>query len=260
MKQIPFHPKKSIIPAFMTPIGTFKVPGAEELNPALESEILRKMKSESGQTRSNVGGWHSDDDLFKWSPPAFQEFGEWVNSAVVRMVSTASATKRFKCQLNLSGWANVNGPGQYNANHNHPGCIWSGVYYVRVEDNKDDPLPNAGHLQFYDPRGSINMIQHPGKNMFGHVVNIRPSAGLLVVFPAWLYHSVNPFLNDVQRISIAFNAQVRSFEVIEESTAEPSELYRCRRWMRPGTKSRKKPREKKPLVKKALQKNSAETG
>ena len=224
MRQIPFDPKKSIIPAFMTPIGTFRVPGAEDLNPELEKEILRRMAEEKGQTRSNVGGWHSMDDLFRWEPPAFAEFRAWIQSAVMRMVSVGSRTKRFKCQTRIAGWANVNGPGQYNANHNHPNCHWSGVYYVRVEDTSDDPLPKAGQLQFYDPRGSINMIQHPGKSMFGHVVNIRPQPGLLVLFPAWLYHSVNPFLSDVQRISIAFNATIRGFETVEESPEDPLEL------------------------------------
>ena len=220
MKQIPFDSKKSVIPAFMTPIGTFKVPGADQLNPLLEAEILRHMESETGQTRSNVGGWHSNDDLFKWTPPAFRELAEWVHSAVFRMVALASKTKRFKCQCTLAGWANVNGPGQYNANHNHPGCNWSGVYYVRTGTYDGDPLPKAGQLQFYDPRGSINMIQHPGRSIFGHTINIRPADGLLVVFPAWLYHSVNPFMNDVQRISIAFNAQIRSFEATSAEVPE----------------------------------------
>lgn len=225
MKEIPFDPKKSIIPAFMTPIGTFKVPGAADLNPLLESEILSHMQSEVGMTRSNVGGWHSNDDLFKWTAPGFPEFAEWVHAAVLRMISLGSNTKRFKCQFSLAGWANVNGPGQYNANHNHPGCIWSGVYYVRAGAYDDDPLPKAGQLQFYDPRGSVNMIQHPGRSIFNHAINIRPTDGLLVIFPAWLYHSVNPFMSDIRRISIAFNVQVGSFEAAsDEPQVEDKEV------------------------------------
>ena len=184
MKQIPFNPKKDVMPAFITPIGTFNLQGIDELNPALEDEILRHMQSDIGMTRSNVGGWHSKDDFFNWASPAIQELKEWINAAVLRMVSLASKTQRFKCQFNMTGWANVNGPGQYNANHNHPGCIWSGVYYVRAGDYPDDPLPKAGQLQLYDPRGSVNMIQHPGKSMFNHAINIKPTDGLMVIFPA----------------------------------------------------------------------------
>jgi len=63
----------------MTPIGTFKVPGWEDLNPVLEKEIFRQMKEESGQVRSNVGGWHSADTVFKWSPRAFDKLRKWVH-------------------------------------------------------------------------------------------------------------------------------------------------------------------------------------
>ena len=223
-KQIPFERGKNVLPAFLTPIGTFRVPDHESLNPALEAEILRRMQEDEGQTRSNVGGWHSMDNLFSWEPAAFKDLGEWIHSAAMNMVAVGSRTRRFRVKCQLSGWANVNGPGQYNGNHNHPGCSWSGVYYVRVEDTTDDPLPRAGHLQFYDPRGSIEMIRHPGKSMFGHTITIRPQSGMLLVFPAWLYHSVNPFLSDVTRISIAFNARLNDFETIEETDDDPVEV------------------------------------
>lgn len=220
MRKIPFHPQKSVVPAFMTPIGTFRVPGADKLNPGLEKEILRRMETETGKTRSNVGGWHSNDDLFTWEPPEFKELQQWVHSAIIRMVSLASRTKRFTCQLKMAGWANVNGPGQFNTNHNHPGCVWSGVYYVKAGDYSEDPLPRAGQLQFYDPRGSINMIQHPGKSIFGHQVNIEPKDGRLIIFPAWLFHSVNPFLSEIRRLSIAFNVEIRSFKVVEDDAPQ----------------------------------------
>ena len=105
--------------------------------------------------------------------------------------------------------------GQFNANHNHPGCHWSGVYYVQAGKYDGDPLPKAGHLQFYDPRGSINMITHPGRGLFATTLRIEPKDGLLVLFPGWLFHSVNPFLSDVERISIAFNAKILSYEELE---------------------------------------------
>ena len=257
MKQIPFDAKKNVIPAFITPIGNFKLPGAGELNRALESEILRHMQSEGGMTRSNVGGWHSNDDFFKRTSPAIQELKEWINAAVLRMVALASKSQRFTCQLGLTGWANVNGPGQYNANHNHPGCIWSGVYYVRAGAYPDDPLPKAGQLQFYDPRGSVNMIQHPGKSVFGHVINVKPADGLLVVFPAWLFHSVNPFMSDVRRISIAFNVQIRSFEAVEGEPEDDDREVAAMAVAAPKKASRKKATRKKTARKKAARKKAA---
>jgi uncharacterized protein (TIGR02466 family) len=34
---------------------------------------------------------------------------------------------------------------------------------------------------------------------------VRPKAGRLVMFPAWLLHQVRPYRGKAQRISIAFN-------------------------------------------------------
>jgi hypothetical protein len=38
-------------------------------------------------------------------------------------------------------------------------------------------------------------------------VIFRAEAGMMVLFPSWLYHFVNPFFGDGERISIAFNIQ-----------------------------------------------------
>jgi len=50
-----------------------------------------------------------------------------------------------------------------------------------------------------DPRGG-NV--HGGKEI------IQPEPGLLIVFPAWLFHYVNPYHGDGERISIAWNFNV----------------------------------------------------
>jgi hypothetical protein len=38
---------------------------------------------------------------------------------------------------------------------------------------------------------------------------VTPRDGLLVVFPAWLYHYVNPYQGTAPRISVAFNATIQ---------------------------------------------------
>ena len=44
---------------------------------------------------------------------------------------------------------------------------------------------------------------------YGQRMLIRPTPGLLVMFPSWLYHFVHPMASDTPRISIAFNATWR---------------------------------------------------
>ena len=88
--------------------------------------------------------------------------------------------------------------GGYNKPHNHPGAVWSAVYYVSSGDPYPDP-PDNGNFEFMDPRGG-NL--HGGKEI------VRPEPGLLMVFPAWLFHYVNPYHGEGERISIAWNFNV----------------------------------------------------
>jgi hypothetical protein len=40
---------------------------------------------------------------------------------------------------------------------------------------------------------------HGGKEI------VLPQSGLLLIFPAWLYHYVNPYHGEGERISVAWN-------------------------------------------------------
>ena len=47
-----------------------------------------------------------------------------------------------------------------------------------------------------------------GSNAFPKLV-LDPKPGLMVIFPSWLYHYVNPFHGAGERISIAFNINLK---------------------------------------------------
>ena len=57
-----------------------------------------------------------------------------------------------------------------------------------------------------DPRAFTEMVPTPG-SPFGQRAIFRAEPGLMVLFPSWLYHFVNPFFGDGERISIAFNVR-----------------------------------------------------
>ncbi len=48
----------------------------------------------------------------------------------------------------------------------------------------------------------------PGGLSTGVSELIRPEAGAMILFPAWLSHSARPYRGDGTRISIAFNLSV----------------------------------------------------
>lgn len=206
---LPFDPKVNIKEVFTTPLGLFAVPGADQLNRLLEEAILAREASDTTVERSNYGGWHSDDTLLNWPEIASANLGDTFRSAVSHMIAWTTRMQRFNIRLTLGAWANVNRAGTFNTSHIHPGNHFSGVYYVRAPDLADDGIRNAGNIQFYDPRGPISMVQLPGQL---DTLSIPPREGTLLIFPAWLYHSVNSFTRDKVRISIAFNARIDEFQ------------------------------------------------
>ena len=193
--------------AFGTPIVAFQWPDSDRLNKELAQIILGKEKENAGVTRSNVNGWHSTVDFFSWQNEGVEQLGKRVEQmlmGVTRAVTLApdeGNTRSFKYRIDA--WANINRHGAYNTVHNHPNCLWSGVYYVAA-GSPDKSLPHNGKLELLDPRVGTNAFYTKG-TIFEARYIIDPLPGLMVMFPAWLNHFVHPFYGEGDRISIAFN-------------------------------------------------------
>lgn len=210
--ELEFEREKNLNPLFATPLGTFPLPNADTVNPALEAAIRERAFKSRHWGRSNIGGWRSGADLLEWPEVAATDFQESIRSAVLHMVRAVSGIPGLRAELALSAWCNLNREGAFNQPHNHPRHQWSGVYYVRVDAPEDGPPGEAGRLVLHDPRGAVNMLDHPGRSGWGMTVNILPRPGMMVLFPSWLFHHVQPFRGEGERISVAFNARIDSFE------------------------------------------------
>lgn len=198
--------------AFPTPLGLFYLPNHESLCPKIEGVILEREKKEPGVTISNLGGWHSNSRLLTWPELKFADLADTFRSAVSNMIAATCGAKKFETKLQLAAWANVNRKGSSNACHIHPEFHWSGVLYVKTPDLSEDPVRKAGCIEFQDPRGPVNMLATPGQT---NLLSIPVEQGMMLVFPSWLYHWVNPFSLDAIRISIAFNARIETFREIK---------------------------------------------
>lgn len=95
-------------------------------------------------------------------------------------------------------WGNVVSPGGSTVRHHHRGAYLSGVYYPTA-------YGDAGDLVFHDPRGARVQLAPVGVNEPGHSESIVVKEGLMLLFPAWLEHSVGPNLSGRERISVACN-------------------------------------------------------
>jgi uncharacterized protein (TIGR02466 family) len=104
-------------------------------------------------------------------------------------------------------WANVNAPGASHAVHMHPNNYLSGVYYVRTQ-------PGADTVNFHDPRVQTAIIRPPVTELTSgntDQVVVPVCDGTLLLFPAYLIHSVSPNASDRERVSVSFNVMFTAF-------------------------------------------------
>jgi len=195
---------------FSTPLLTARPPDADGLCTALKAAIDERRKSNVGLERSNLGGWHSSADMTAWGGEAARSLAEFAVAEVSpHMIDIARRGKRdFNWGVEM--WANVNRPGDANQLHCHPAAYWSGVFYVDPGGAEDEA--GGGELVFEDPRYPMAYMAVPDlvlKDADGSAMasqyQVRPEAGMLVLFPAWLRHSVRPHAGSRERISVALN-------------------------------------------------------
>ena len=105
---------------------------------------------------------------------------DWIIEGFRRATKRTGGGQSYAGRLQLTCWANVNGPGHSNDVHNHPQCAWSGVYYVDVGTPTPDE-EKSGFLHFLDPRGGAGMVEDPFSR-FGKGREFKPISGQMIIF------------------------------------------------------------------------------
>jgi uncharacterized protein (TIGR02466 family) len=195
--------------AFWTPIVLCSLTDDEVDRAALEQAILARREAEEGQVvRSNRGGWHSETDLMEWGGDSAARLADHVQGLASELTVDRRSPEAESFDWKLYGWANVNEKGSYNEQHCHPGAFWSAIFYVRV-----DPSAAGGEIVFRDPRAPVNEMYAPRLGIRHNggegTVHVKPEAGMLILVPAWLEHSVRKWEGSEPRISVAMNLALR---------------------------------------------------
>ena len=103
-------------------------------------------------------------------------------------------------------WANILKKGQKIQEHIHSNSYISGVFYLNKGSNINffsklidfwKFLPDTDYLK-------RNNFNNKNQRQWGNY-KIPPVPKLLLIFPSWLPHSVQPLEEDINRYSIAFN-------------------------------------------------------
>ena len=195
---------------FATPVAAVELPDAAARNRELAEIILGRRAEHPSVQASNAGGWHSDRAIADWGGARAREVLAYAES-VANQLTVDRQGERVDPAWTLRAWANVNGPGDGNLCHYHPGAFWSGTYYVDDGGCASDPAL-GGEFEMLDPRGTGPGMYAPALKFagedgasVGNAESIRPRPGLLFLFPSWLQHQVRPYRGTGLRISIAFN-------------------------------------------------------
>ena len=156
-------------------------------------------KDPLGIIKSNFKGWHSKNFDLKNDPP--RKFIENIKNNINLAIDDMGWDLTDQSVNIKSIWAIINEKNAWNQKHHHSNSDLSAAYYVSAHEN-------CGDIVFYDPRPAP-VHNHPisrTPNKLNATVNsIKPEPGMLVLFPSYLEHSVNPNLSDKKRIVISFN-------------------------------------------------------
>jgi len=167
-------------------------------NNKLAQDIINWSNQDPGVAKTNVKGWHSTTDMA--SKPEYQPL---VNELMIMSKDVFKEEWLDREPVLGNMWANINPKEGSNQPHIHPNSLFSGVYYVKSN-------PQAGRLKIYDPRPGVQIVMpvrkegQPPKHLWRDA-NLDPVTGRLIMFPAWLWHAVEPNQSDELRISVSFN-------------------------------------------------------
>ena len=182
---------------FPTALFAFSITDYTSLNQPLLETIYRLKQEDKGYTASNVLGWHSKSNLFELDE--FQLFKALTDATILEV---AQAVGYGDIQIKAANcWANVNPKYASNKIHDHANCLFSGVYYVKTPGD-------SGNLMFYDPRSAKTFYKPLVSHFTAYTADAIAHAaaeGLMLIFPSWLKHGVEPNLSEDDRVSISFN-------------------------------------------------------
>ena len=174
-------------------------------NDKLAQDILEWSRQDKGVKKTNVKGWHSQTDMHTKS-----EYKPLVDELFIFMIDIFKEEWLDREPILGNMWANINPKDGMNQPHIHPNSLFSGVYYVKSN-------PQAGRLKIYDPRAGVQIVMpvrkkgQPPKHLWRDA-NIDPIPGRIIMFPAWLWHSVEPNESNDMRISVSFNFIQKGFQ------------------------------------------------
>tara|TARA_Y100000593_G_scaffold17482_1_gene34986 strand:+ start:692 stop:1285 length:594 start_codon:yes stop_codon:yes gene_type:complete len=186
---------------FITPVMVTEINGHGHL---IDRLYKIKSKDEKGMPRSNIGGWHSNDELY--TDPEFKNIIGDILYKAKECFNHLDVQNKY-CPEMTGIWGMINPPGSRNNVHTHPYNYLSGVYYLKVPQN-------SGNLVFLEPKAQAEVLSPPkvkeASIHLAHSVSWQPKENSLIFFPSWLQHEVQINNSNQDRVILSFNINWRT--------------------------------------------------
>ncbi|MFN7806644.1 MAG: putative 2OG-Fe(II) oxygenase [Planctomycetaceae bacterium] len=194
---------------FPTRVVTIEFPDTGELNAALCDLLERRPELDD---RSNTHPEALNLLRLADTVPAIAQLRSMFLTGVQHWLTAEGIAGTEGVDLLL--FSNRMGRGDSTIAHNHRTDL-IGVYYARTADSGRPPLAvtdgedyfeaGDGVLVLHDPRFNANLTSVGQRDH----IKVFPRPGLMLIFPAYVWHSVTSHRGDFHRLSFAMNFTLR---------------------------------------------------
>ena len=195
----------NILKLFPQPVFKYQIEDYQKINKDLVKYIYElNKKDDLGVKKSNINGWHSKPFDFKEKGNIPNKFYTHINNYIKDVFSKFGWEYNDTKVICTSMWAIINKKGNFNIEHTHPNNYLSAAYYVKAPDN-------CGNFKATNPNilnRHVRAKSEKANELNSNSVSIKISEGDLLIFPAYLPHSVEENKSDEDRVIISFNIDI----------------------------------------------------
>ncbi len=193
----------NILKLFPQPIFKYQVDNYKKINEDLLKHIYDLHNNDNvGVKKSNINGWHSKPFDLKDNIP--NKFYSHINNYIKDVFNKYGWEYIDTKVVCTSMWAIINKKGNFNIEHTHPNNYLSAAYYVKAPKN-------CGNFKATNPNilnRHIRAKAEQANELNSNSASININEGDLIIFPAYLPHSVEENKSDEDRVIVSFNIDI----------------------------------------------------
>lgn len=181
-----------------------------------EMDRMRKDDPAGRQVSNAYTGWQGNEPVE--ASPKFGPLMRKIKTMFDDEVLPFYGIDKGKMQVTMGNcWPNINDFGAWNRPHLHPGCWYSGCFYVHAEGDE-------GTIEFIDTDSKV-VSDYPNSPRGANHHTHSPRSGELILFPSGAMHMVAPNMTNKDRYSVAFNVLHTSLSSEGLPVGEPKDWH-----------------------------------